>query len=213
MPRISFYAAHVLLIFEYLHNQNIVYRDLKPENILIATDGYLKLTDFGFAKVIENRTFTICGTPEYLAPEIIQNQGHGKPVDWWTLGVLLYEMIAGIDPFADENPLKVYQNIIKGKLHFPKGFDSDAKSLVRHLLVNDLSRRYGNLKNGVNDIKNHRFLNTINLSSLLAKKISPPYRPIVRAGNDTNNFSHYDENNKSEGKEIPVNEDPFLKWD
>jgi protein kinase A len=86
----SFYAAHIVAIFEYLHGKNIVYRDLKPENILIGTDGYLKLTDFGFAKSIENRTFTLCGTPEYLAPEILQNQGHGKPVDWWTLGVLIY---------------------------------------------------------------------------------------------------------------------------
>jgi protein kinase A len=76
------------------------------------------------------------------------NQGHGKPVDWWTLGILLYEMIAGIDPFADDDPLAIYQNILKGKLHFPRNFDSDAKSLVKHLLVNDLSRRYGNLKNG-----------------------------------------------------------------
>lgn len=108
----------------------------------------MKLTDFGFAKAIDNRTFTLCGTPEYLAPEILQNQGHGKPVDWWTLGVLIYEMIAGIDPFADDDPLVIYQNILKGKLHFPKGFDNDAKSLVKHLLVNDLSKRYGNLKNG-----------------------------------------------------------------
>jgi serine/threonine protein kinase len=81
---------HIVAVFEYLHSKNIIYRDLKPENILIGVDGYLKLTDFGFAKVIENRTFTLCGTPEYLAPEILQNQGHGKSVDWWTLGVLIY---------------------------------------------------------------------------------------------------------------------------
>ena len=144
----AFYASHIVLVFEHLHSKNIIYRDLKPENVLIGTDGYLKLTDFGFAKQIENRTFTLCGTPEYLAPEILQNQGHGKPVDWWTLGVLIYEMIAGIDPFADDDPLLIYQNILKGELHFPKGFDNDAKSLVKHLLVNDLSKRYGNLKNG-----------------------------------------------------------------
>ena len=135
-------------IFEYLHSKNIVYRDLKPENILIGADGYLKLTDFGFAKVVEGRTFTLCGTPEYIAPEILKNQGHGKAVDWWTLGVLIYEMIAGIDPFADDDPLVIYQNILKGKLYFPKSFDNYAKSLVKHLLTNDLSKRYGNLKNG-----------------------------------------------------------------
>lgn len=93
----------------------------------------------------------------------------------------------------------IYQNIIKGRLHFPKGFDSDAKSLVKHLLVNDLTRRYGNLKNGVNDIKNHRFLNSINLNQLYSKKISPPYRPIVKSSSDTKNFGHYEEKG-GEGK-------------
>lgn len=83
-------------MFEYLHNKNIVYRDLKPENILIGSDGYLKLTDFGFAKYCDSRTYTLCGNPEYLAPEILLNKGHGKPVDWWCLGILIYEMLAGI---------------------------------------------------------------------------------------------------------------------
>ena len=102
--------------------------------------------------------------------------------------MLIYEMVAGVDPFADEDPLVIYQNIIKGRLHFPKGFDSDAKSLVRHLLVNDLSKRYGNLKNGVSDIKHHRYLNAINLSQLVSKKISPPYKPTVKGPSDTKNF-------------------------
>lgn len=88
---LRFYAATVTLCFEYLHSKNIIFRDLKPENLLIGNDGYLKLTDFGFAKILnEGRTFTICGTPEYIAPEVILNQGHGKAVDWWTLGVLIY---------------------------------------------------------------------------------------------------------------------------
>ena len=95
-------------MFEYLHGKNIVYRDLKPENLLIAADGYLKLTDFGFAKYLEGRTYTLCGTPEYLAPEILLNKGHGKPVDWWTMGILVYEMLAGIDPFNDEDPMAIY---------------------------------------------------------------------------------------------------------
>jgi protein kinase A len=96
---------------------------LKPENILIGENGYLKLTDFGFAKVCPMRTYTLCGTPEYLAPEIILSKGHGKPVDWWTFGVLLYEMLVGIDPFSDDDPENIYTNILSGKLSFPYEFD------------------------------------------------------------------------------------------
>ena len=91
----SLYAAEITHIFEYMHSMNIVYRDLKPENLLVATDGFLKLTDFGFAKVVLTRTYTLCGTPEYIAPEILLNKGHGKPVDWWALGILIYEMNHG----------------------------------------------------------------------------------------------------------------------
>lgn len=95
----QFYAAQVVTIFEYLQGKDIVYRDLKPENIMIAGDGFLKMIDFGFAKVVTKRTYTICGTPEYIAPEILLNQGHGKAVDWWTFGILVYEMLAGYPPF------------------------------------------------------------------------------------------------------------------
>ena len=91
--------------------------------MLLAEDGFLKLTDFSFAKRIETRTYTLCGTPEYLAPEILLNQGHGKAVDWWTLGILIYEMSAGIDPFTDEDPMIIYQNILKGKVRFVKDLD------------------------------------------------------------------------------------------
>ena len=135
-------------MFEYLHSNNVVYRDLKPENVLIDGQKYLKLTDFGFAKIVENRTYTLCGTSEYIAPEIILNKGHGKEVDWWTVGVLIFEILAGIDPFNDFDPMMIYQNIIKENLKFPRTFDKDGRSLVKHLLVSDLSKRYGNLKNG-----------------------------------------------------------------
>ena len=116
--------------------------------MLLAEDGYLKLADFGFAKEIDGRTWTICGTPEFLAPEILLNQGHGKPVDWWALGILLYEMMTGADPFGHDDPMKTYQNILKGNLHFPAKFNADAESLIRNLLQIDLSKRYGNLKDG-----------------------------------------------------------------
>jgi serine/threonine protein kinase len=119
-----FYGAQILCIFEYLHGKDIIYRDLKPENIMIGDDGYLKLIDFGFAKVVRKRTYTICGTPEYIAPEILLNQGHSKPVDWWTLGILIYEMLAGFPPFQDEDPMNIYRKIINTKPRYPEGFDS-----------------------------------------------------------------------------------------
>merc|ERR1719226_392274 len=183
-----FYASRIASIFEYCHGKNIVYRDLKPENILINIDGYVKLTDFGFAKVIEHRTYTLCGTPEYIAPEVLLNKGHGKPVDWWTLGILIYEMIVGYPPFVDEDPMGIYQKILSGKIVFPRVFDKDAKSLVKKLLTADLGKRYGNLKNGVDDIKNHKGFKDINWQSLFEKKLPVTFKPKVSSETDTSNF-------------------------
>ena len=205
------YAGQIISMFEYLHSLNIVYRDLKPENLLICRDGYLKLTDFGFAKVIEGRTYTLCGTPEYLAPEILLNKGHGKPVDWWTLGIILYEMAAGIDPFSDEDPMAIYQKILKGKVKFPRSFDANVKSLVKHLLVADLTKRFGNMKGGVNDIKNHRLFNGFDWMRLVQKTITMPYLPRINAPNDSSNFSQYPD---SATLSLPVkrSDDPFIDW-
>ena len=205
------YIAEIISIFDYLHSKNIIYRDLKPENILIHKSGYLKLTDFGFAKIVEGRTYTLCGTPEYLAPEIILNKGHGKPVDWWTCGILLYEMIAGIDPFSDDDPMMVYQKILKGKIKFPSGFDSNAKSLIKHLLDQDLTKRYGNLKNGVKDITGHRFFKNFEWNKLLEKDLPPPYVPKVKSNNDISNFSEYPDSDNP-AVAIDKGEDPFLDW-
>ncbi|CAG9321787.1 unnamed protein product [Blepharisma stoltei] len=206
-----FYAAQMTLMFEYLHSLNIVYRDLKPENLLIAPDGYLKLTDFGFSKVVEGRTYTLCGTPEYFAPEILLNKGHGKPVDWWTLGIIIYEMLAGIDPFNDEDPMVVYQKILKGKIKFPRGFDKGAKSLVKHLLVADLTKRYGNMRGGVNDIKNHKWFASIDWYKLRQREIEMPYRPFVHSPDDTSNFSNYPDS-ATQTSSISPRDDPFLEW-
>ena len=205
------YIAQIISIFEYLHSKNIIYRDLKPENILIHKSGYLKLTDFGFAKIVEGRTYTLCGTPEYLAPEIILNKGHGKPVDWWTCGILLYEMIAGIDPFSDDDPMMVYQKILKGKIKFPSGFDSNAKSLVKHLLESDLTKRYGNLKGGVKDIKGHRFFKELSWEKLINMELTPPYIPKVKSASDISNFSSYPDSD-TPCPSIKKSEDPFLDW-
>ena len=210
----KFYSAHIVTIFEYLHNKNIIYRDLKPENILINQNGYLKLTDFGFAKIITDLTYTLCGTPEYLAPEIITNKGHGKPVDWWTFGILLYEMLVGIDPFNDNDPMGIYQKILKCKVKFPKNFDRNAKSLIKHLLVLDISRRYGCLKNGIKDIIDHKFFEGFDWKGLLFRTIKPPFIPEVKGADDTSNFNQYPDSQSDDEEAIPLkgDKDPFLNW-
>ena len=212
LEQAKFYIAHIITIFEYLHGKNIIYRDLKPENILINKNGYLKLTDFGFAKYLDNeKTYTLCGTPEYLAPEIILNKGHGKPVDWWTMGILLYEMLVGIDPFSDEDPMKTYQKIVKGKVHYPKDMNKDAKSLIKHLLSGDITKRYGCLKNGVKDILNHRLFNGFDWKSFVFLSMEPPYKPVINSDVDTSNFEEYPDSDK-ECPAVNKNEDPFLEW-
>lgn len=112
----KFYATQIILVFEYMHTSDFIYRDLKPENLLLDKYGFLKITDFGFAKRVAFKTYTLCGTPEYIAPEVLLNKGHGKGVDWWTLGILLYEMMAGQPPFVDDDPMGIYQQILAGKV-------------------------------------------------------------------------------------------------
>jgi serine/threonine protein kinase len=205
------FAGQITLIFEYLHSMNIVYRDLKPENILLSPDGYIKLTDFGFAKIVEGRTYTLCGTPEYLAPEILLNKGHGKPVDWWTLGILVYEMIVGIDPFSDTDVMIIYQKILKCKVKFPRNIDKDAKSLIKRLLVVDLSKRYGNLKKGVEDVKSHKFFETIEWQKLIRRGFEMPYRPNISSPDDTSNFPSYPDS-VTLSPPIKPSDDPFNNW-
>jgi serine/threonine protein kinase len=114
-----FYAAEIVLALEYLHSLSVLYRDLKPENLLLTAAGHVKITDFGFAKVVADRTYSLCGTPEYLAPEIIQSAGHGRGVDWWALGILLFEMLAGFPPFYADTPNGIYQKILAGAIDMP----------------------------------------------------------------------------------------------
>jgi len=160
----KFYVSQVILCFEYLHSKDLIYRDLKPENVLLHSSGYIRLSDFGFLKKLKKneRTYTLCGTPEYLAPEIILNKGHGRAVDWYCLGIFIYEIMVGRCPFMHNDPMKIFEKVLYTKIRFPQGFDSAAKSIIRHLTDHDLSKRYGNLKNGSDDIKTHRFFNEVN---------------------------------------------------
>lgn len=172
-----FYAAQVVLGLEYLHNLNLVYRDLKPENILLDHLGYLKITDFGFTKLVPLRTFTLCGTPPYFAPEAIKGQGYGKSVDWWALGVLVYEMSAGFAPFHSKSNTRMMMKILLGKYEMPKFFSAELKDLISKLLTADVSARIGILKDGVMDLKLHPWFKSINWLPLFNRSVEAPFVP------------------------------------
>ncbi|XBW34656.1 hypothetical protein QEN19_000223 [Hanseniaspora menglaensis] len=196
VPVAKFYAAEVILAVEYLHENDIIYRDLKPENILLDKYGHIKLTDFGFAKYCPGVTFTIVGTPDYIAAEIIQTKGYNKSVDWWSLGVLIYEMLAGFTPFYDSNTLKTYDNILNATLKFPssKNFTPHVIDLLTRLINRDLSQRLGNLQNGVEDIKNHIWFQEVNWVKMSKKNIETPYEPPIKAGHgDTSQYEFFEE--------------------
>ncbi|EIW76082.1 AGC Akt protein kinase [Coniophora puteana RWD-64-598 SS2] len=188
--RSRFYAAELLSALDHLHAFNVVYRDLKPENILLDYEGHIALCDFGLCKLgmsETEKTNTFCGTPEYIAPELLENQGYTKTVDWWTLGVLLYEMMTGLPPFYDENVNTMYQRILSDPLNFPADMPPEARSVMTGLLQRDPTKRMG--ANGGEEIKRHAFFaKHIDWSKLLAKKIQPPFKPSVESVLDVANF-------------------------
>lgn len=188
-----FYAAEVILALEYMHELDIAYRDIKPENILLDAEGHIKIVDFGFAKMVPDVTWTVCGTPDYFAPEIIRSKGYNKAVDWWCLGVLIYEMLTGKAPFTQKNPIDMYQNILDCRVPWPDDISPDAKDLLEHLLTPDLSRRYGNLKDGALDIKQHAFFQGLDFKAILERKVTPPYQPEIESDSDATCFDKYDE--------------------
>ncbi|KAK7551461.1 kinase-like domain-containing protein [Phyllosticta citricarpa] len=193
-PTSQFYAAEIVLILEYLHErEGVAYRDLKPENILIDAQGHLKLVDFGFAKKVENReTYTLCGTPEYLAPEVIRNTGHGCAVDWWAFGILVYEFLVGQPPFWDQNPMRIYEQIVEGKVRYPSAMSPDARDLIGRLCTVDTSKRLGNIKGGAAAVKAHPWFRHVDWDALYHRRVRGPIIPHLRGPADTRNFDEYD---------------------
>ncbi|KAK6112191.1 Protein kinase domain family protein [Brugia pahangi] len=208
-----FYACEVILALEYLHSKNIAYRDLKPENLMLTTIGHLKLTDFGFAKIINEVTNTLCGTPEYLAPEVTDGNGYNKAVDWWSFGILIYEMLTGLPPFQGDTLTDIYAEIMTDRIHFPRSMDSFTKDLIKRLLQLDPTKRLGNLKGGVDDIKIHKWFDDIIWDDVINMKITPPIIPRLQSTGDTSNFDDYDEES-DEDQMIPSQEeiDLFHDW-
>uniref|UniRef100_A0A914V1Z2 Uncharacterized protein n=1 Tax=Plectus sambesii TaxID=2011161 RepID=A0A914V1Z2_9BILA len=208
-----FYAAEIVSALDYMHSRNVVYRDLKPENLMLDSEGHLKITDFGFAKELLDRTWTLCGTPEYLAPEVIANKGHNKAVDWWALGVLIYEMHAGFPPFQGANALEIYDRILEGKLKFPKTFNLFAKDLCRKLLQTDRTQRIGGMKNGAADVKAHKWFAQLDWDEVAERKLTPPLVPTLFHAGDTGNFDSYEEQDWDEMPDVSQKEQElFTNW-
>jgi len=182
----KFYAGQILLGLGHLHKNNIVYRDLKPENLLLDRTGNIRICDFGLSKQdVEGDTVqSICGTPEYLAPEVIKRKPYGKSVDWWSLGTLIYEMIQGLPPYYHTNRQQMYRNILRAPLVKPADKMSDlAFSLCKGLLERDPTKRLG-YKGDVEEIKAHKWFADIDWVKMLAKELDPPFKPAVSSGAD-----------------------------
>ncbi|KAJ5107785.1 hypothetical protein N7456_004460 [Penicillium angulare] len=187
------YAAEITMTIEFLHDvHGIAYRDLKPENILLDADGHIKLVDFGFAKQVDNReTYTLCGTPEYLAPEVIHNSGHGLAVDWWALGILIYEFLVGQPPFWDQNPMRIYEQIVEGHLRFPPNMPPAAQNIVTLLCKTNPSERLGHISGGSTRVKSHPFFTGIAWDDLFYRRVKGPIIPRVSHPADAGNFEDY----------------------
>lgn len=204
-----FYAAEIVLILGFLHEQEgIAYRDLKPENLLLDAEGHIKLVDFGFAKRLGTReTYTLCGTPEYLAPEVIQSKGHTTAVDWWALGILIYEFLTGYPPFWNSNPMEIYKQIVNKPVHFPAEphISDEAKDIILQLCTVDRSQRLGNMKGGAQKVRDHPFFKGIVWDDVYYRKYRGPIIPP-----SSNNFDNYPD--EKDGRE-PYTHDLQKKWD
>ena len=213
--RTQFYAAEIVLALDHLHKNNCIYRDLKPENVLLDKDGHIKLADFGLSKIMleksKAKAFTLCGTPDYLAPEILENKGYDKTVDWWSLGALIYEMLVGYSPFKMKKGEQL--NIEKYKEPVPlyNHFTPEAKMIITDLLVVEPNKRLGYGSNGTENIKKHPFFKNINWDDLYNKKVEPEFVPKIFNELDLGNFDKFFTNENVFEPESEVNNASVLK--
>ena len=189
--RTKFYISEIILALIYLHKNNILYRDLKPENILLDEQGHIKLTDFGLSKIVndinKDKTYTICGTPEYVAPEVLLNKGYNKSADWWSLGIVLYEMLCGETPFKEARE-RLDINIYYKPIYQNKLISDTAFDLIQKLCEINVNLRLGSSDNEFEEISKHKFFNGIDWKKLENKEIKPSFIPIIANMEDVRNF-------------------------
>lgn len=204
-----FYAAGILDGLSHMHRRHILYRDLKPENVMIDEDGYPVIVDFGFAKYVKEKTYTLCGTPLYIAPEVIQNRGHDKAADHWSFGVLTYEMIEGRTPFYQNgmDQIQLYRRICRLNYEFPPDdkMSAEMKDLLERIFIRDPAQRIGSLANGINEIYGHSLFSDIDFGMLRQKEVDAPWIPEVKDQFDTTNFESWDHlKDRTKGKEPTI---------
>ncbi|CAG9832932.1 unnamed protein product [Diabrotica balteata] len=203
---VKFYLAELALALNHLHSLGIIYRDLKPENVLLDSDGHIALTDFGLSKLPlgEGKAYSFCGTVEYMAPEVVNRQGHTFAADWWSFGVLMYEMLTGVLPFQGANRRETMNQILKAKLGMPANLSPEAQSLLRVLFKRNPANRLCSGPGGIEDLKKHEFFATIDFESLLARKKRPPFQPAVCGPEDAYFDSEFTSKTPKDSPGVPA---------